>query len=109
MLKIDRQKRSFTVLEMPTLAKVSISEPPASGNTSAMARKCSLKRSARRGSYRAKKSSRPMTLGTALTILALVPQGHAVISRLSRGAAKLALLQALCYGGMRAPWALERF
>jgi hypothetical protein len=108
MLKIDRQKQTFTRLEKPKLAAVSIPERGLQeyicNSPEAFFEEIGQEL------FLIGKEVKPSEdVDDRIDILALDKQGRAVIIELKRGDHKLQLLQAISYAGMIAKWEPERF
>lgn len=109
MLKIDRINRSFSLLDTPTLADVSITERYdlqefISNSPDAFFKELGLE------VFLVGKEIEPSkNVQDRIDLLAVDKEGHCVIVELKRGNHKLHMLQAISYAGMISQWSSDDF
>src|SRR6056297_2947420 len=109
MLKIDRQNQSFSLLDTPTLADVSITERYdlqefISNSPDAFFKELGLEL------FLLGKEIEPSkNVQDRIDLLAVDREGCSVVVELKRGNHKLHMLQAISYAGMISQWVPDRF
>jgi len=109
MLKVDRETRTFSRLNAPTLSEAHILER-------ADLQECILNSSddffaeiGERVFVLGKEFSPSQTVQDRIDLLGIDSEGTSVVVELKRGSNKLQMLQAVSYAGMVARWGLEDF
>ncbi len=109
MLKIDRQKQNFTVLDTPTLADVSITERYDLQEFICNSPDAFFKEIGQELFLIGKEILPSKNVQDRIDVLALDKEGCCVIVELKRGNHKLHMLQAISYAGMISTWSPDDF
>jgi len=109
MLKIDRENRSFTLLDTPTLADVSITERYDLQEYIFNSPDAFFKEIGQDLFLIGKEIEPSENVQDRIDLLAVDKKGASVIVELKRGSDKLQMLQAISYAGMVAQWESEDF
>jgi len=104
MLRIDRNNRSFSLLETPKLADVSITERYDLQECIANSPDAFCKEIGQNLFLLGKEVEPSETVSDRIDLLAVDKEGTCVIIELKRGSHKLHLFQAISYAGMIAKW-----
>ncbi|MEY4565231.1 MAG: hypothetical protein RLY14_201 [Planctomycetota bacterium] len=107
MLRIDRKNQSFTLLETPRLADVSISERYDLQEFISNSPQAFFKELGLEVFLVGKEIMPSKSVQDRIDLLAVDKEGNSVIIELKRGNNKLQLLQAISYAGMMAQWTAE--
>lgn len=109
MLKIDRENQSFSLLETPTLADVSITERYDLQEFISNSPQAFFKEIGKDLFLLGKEITPSKNVQDRIDLLALDKEGVCYVIELKRGNHKLQLFQAISYAGMVAQWELEDF
>ena len=109
MLKINRDNRSFSVLDTPTLADVSITERYDLQEYIVNSPDAFFKEIGQDLFLIGKEVQPSTTVQDRIDLLAVDKEGITVVIELKRSHHKLHMLQAISYAGMIAPWELDDF
>ena len=109
MLKIDRDSQSFSVLDTPTLADVSITERYDLQEFISNSPHAFFKEIGQEWFLIGKEIEPSSNVQDRIDLLAVDKEGTAVVVELKRGNHKLHMLQAISYAGMIAKWTPNDF
>ena len=109
MLKIKRDDQSFSLLETPTLADVSITERNDLQEFIANSPAAFFAEIGQELFLIGKEVEPSKTVQDRIDILAIDKEGTCVVIELKRGSHKLQMLQAISYAGMISQWVPEEF
>jgi hypothetical protein len=109
MLKINRDNQSFSVLDTPTLADVSITERYDLQEYICNSPDAFFKEIGQELFLIGKEISPSKNVQDRIDILAVDKEGTGVVIELKRGNHKLHMMQAISYAGMIAQWSSEDF
>ena len=110
MLKIDRQNQSFSLLDTPTLADVSITERYDLQEFISQQLQTPSSRNSDWNYFLLGKEIEPSkNVQDRIDLLAVDKEGCCVVVELKRGNHKLHMLQAISYAGMISQWEPDDF
>ncbi len=109
MLKINRDKKTFSKLESPTLAEVAITERYDLQEFIANSPETFFKELGLELFLVGKELTPSQTVQDRIDLLAIDKEGSCVVIELKRGKNKLQMFQAITYAGMMAQWASDDF
>ena len=109
MLKIDRLNRIFSPLDSPSLTEAEMLERSDLQECIINSSHAFFAEIGERAFVVGKEVKPSDTVGDRIDILALDPEGTAIIVELKRGSNKLQMMQAISYAGMVSRWGREHF
>ena len=109
MLKINRDNQSFSVLDTPTLADVSITERYDLQEYISNSPDAFFKEIGQDLFLIGKEVEPSKNVQDRIDVLAVDKEGTPVVIELKRGNHKLHMLQGISYDGMISPWELDDF
>lgn len=109
MLKIDRSKQRFSILDTPTLADVSITERYDLQEFICNSPDAFFKEIGQKLFLLGKEVEPSKNVQDRIDVLAVDKEGAAVVLELKRGTNKLQMLQAISYAGMISQWGPDDF